>query len=48
MLLADPLTTVPPEELITELARQAAAGSPYLTAVRQLSAAERGQRHGLA
>jgi hypothetical protein len=38
ILLADPLATVPPEELLTELARQAATGSPYITAVRQLSA----------
>ena len=38
ILLADPLATVPPEELLTELARQADTGSPYITAVRQLSA----------
>lgn len=38
ILLADPLAAVPPEELLAELAQQADTGSPYITAVRQLSA----------
>jgi hypothetical protein len=37
LLVAGPLTMAPPAELITELARQAAAGSVYLSAVRELS-----------
>ena len=38
ILLADPLATVPPEELLTELAQQADTGSPYINAVQRLSA----------
>jgi hypothetical protein len=37
ILLADPLTTTPPGEVLTALERAAAAGTPYVAAVRQLS-----------
>jgi UDP-N-acetylglucosamine/UDP-N-acetylgalactosamine diphosphorylase len=38
LLMASPLATAPPGELLTDLARQARDGSTYITAVRQLSA----------
>jgi UDP-N-acetylglucosamine/UDP-N-acetylgalactosamine diphosphorylase len=38
MLMASPLATAPPAELLTGLAGRAAVGSAYITAVRQLSA----------